>query len=1061
MKPIFKIGLIWAMIASFALGILPFIAPIEAQVGKDIIKKMRHPRFRPAGYGQQNMMEEELSTQVRKYEEREGISPRTKDKNPAWMTNPNAAKHLSSKNPKSNISSKNYAWMLSPKVFNNLSTAGKKAALYRNGMLDISNSISTISNPKPNLKPEAQLNTLGSNIRVNNPVSDTVLKTQSETSIAVRGNSVIASFNDISADRNTCGYSFSTDGGNTFAQRSISEPGDQFNLGDGVVAYGPNGELYYALLALKGTNFDSIVGITKSTDNGATFQGLGDASNSLNKPDNFHDKEWLAVDNSNSATRGNIYVSWTVFGLTDTFIAVSTSTNGGTSFSAPINISGNNTLVVQGSMPMVGPNGEVYVAFSSVVSDGGFFRSSVSLAKSTDGGKTFGVAKPIAPGNGFPFFSATGGDGVRCNGFPSLAVDKDGRIHVVYADFSAGATVDRSDIFYVNSTDGGNTFSRPVKVNDDATLTTQINPSVAVAGDGTVGIRWWDRRNDVANDSLTDVYMAFSKDNGASFGKNFRITDQNWVFSPSEGGDYHGDYDGLTADDKNFYLSWSDERSGDADVYFTQIATNRDPNAGDFNVSTTKTFDSAIAGSKVDYNLITTAINGSSDRLTLSVEPAITGVSYSFNKAGLNAGDTAILSASTSSSTPPGTYLITVTATSNSSVRRTNLRLTVYGQDRKASLPINISNTRGNSFTNAGIQMDAKNVLHIVYEDDTELASEAGTQVLYRQSLDGGKTYSQPTRLSTSNDFFNTNPNLVLDKLGNIYVVWAGDSQLLFSKSTDQGKTFSRPIAIGSDLGFVSIAAIAVDKNNNVMISFSGGQQIGQDFDSGLFVVRSSDAGASFSKPLSVFKETNNNILLTSAPYLAFNSKGNVFMVYNTATFSATSTKVEINMVMSKDGQKFKKAKVVSDSAIQTFQPHIAFDQNDAIYITFYESTRSSGGTRRDIQLVKSTNKGKTFTPKLNISRSGRATAPYTAIDSQGNPSIVWQELSGTTGRDVFFTSSSNKGQSFSNVVNLSGNPGSSILPSATFDSKNILFVGWIDDSSANPEIFVASTPKN
>lgn len=1076
----FRLGLILAIATSFILASLVFTSDVvDAQSqkqpinrreqikkeidtkgikkGKDIARELRYPRYRPASYSQQNIMEEELSRRTRIYEEKMGISPKNKDKRPAWQYSPTKFDKLSVANKKLALSKK-HAWMLKPHVFKNLSSGGKRAALLRN-------SLTSSSNTKEKFSPaytSQQLTNLGGNVAVNKPELDNILRTQSESSIAIRGNNVIVSFNDISENRNTCGYSFSTDGGNTFEQKSIPEPIDQINLGDGVVAYGPNGELYYALLALKGSNFNSLVGVTKSTDNGATFQGLGDASNTLNNEINFHDKEWIAVDNTNTATRGNIYASWTVFGETDTFIAVSTSTDGGQTFSSPINISGNDSFGVQGSMPMVGPNGEVYVAFSFIGIDfnSGNIVSSVSLVKSTDGGKTFSPAKSIANTNMFPFFSATGGDGVRCNGFPSISVDKEGRVHIAYADSSRNAREDRSDIFYIRSTDGGTTFSQPLKVNDDITGTTQINPSVAVAGDGTVAIRWWDRRNDTVNDSLTDVYMAFSKDNGASFGKNFRITDHNWVFSPSETSDYHGDYDGLVADDSNFYMSWSDERRGDQDVYFTQIATNRDVNAADFNLSTTKTFDNTIAGSKVDYSLSTSAINGNRERLSLRAEPAIAGLTYSFNSSSINAGDSAILSVSTANTVAAGTYFITVTATGSNSVRRTNLRLTVYSSNRRATSPINISNTRGNSFIASGIKMDSKNILHTVYEDDTDFAALGATQVFYRQSTDGGKTYSDPLTLSTTGDFFNTSPNLVVDTAGNIYVVWVGDIQILFTKSTDGGKTFSRPIAIGSESGFAFISAVAVDNKNNVMVSYAGFEFDNQSSRFGLFAARSSDGGTSFAQPVIVFEETNDKILLTSIPYLAFNSKGAVFIVYNTATFAPTSTRVEINLVSSKNGQKFKKAKVVSDSSLQSFQPHIAFSQNNAMYLSFYESVRVGGAIRRDVQLLTSTNNGKTFTPKLNISKSGSATAPYTAVDSQGNPTLVWQEISGTTGRDILLSSSNNRGQNFGTIINISGNSGSSLLPTATFDNKDMLFVGWNDDSSANSEIFISSTPK-
>ena len=52
---------------------------------------------------------------------------------------------------------------------------------------------------------------------------------------------------------------------------------------------------------------------------------------------------------------------------------------------------------------------------------------------------------------------------------------------------------------------GGNTFSRPLRLNDDNTTTAQFLPSITAAPDGTIAAKWWDRRNDLVNDSLTDV----------------------------------------------------------------------------------------------------------------------------------------------------------------------------------------------------------------------------------------------------------------------------------------------------------------------------------------------------------------------------------------------------------------------------------------------------------------------------------------------------------------------------------------------------------------------------
>ncbi|MCU0798520.1 MAG: Ig-like domain-containing protein [Candidatus Thermoplasmatota archaeon] len=76
-----------------------------------------------------------------------------------------------------------------------------------------------------------------------------------------------------------------------------------------------------------------------------------------------------------------------------------------------------------------------------------------------------------------------------------------------------------TDIMFTRSLDEGLTFSEPVVVNDDNNAADQMNPRMAVAGDGTVGIVWEDARNDDGTGSNLDVQMTMTKD-GTSFRPN-------------------------------------------------------------------------------------------------------------------------------------------------------------------------------------------------------------------------------------------------------------------------------------------------------------------------------------------------------------------------------------------------------------------------------------------------------------------------------------------------------------------------------------------------------------
>ncbi len=54
----------------------------------------------------------------------------------------------------------------------------------------------------------------------------------------------------------------------------------------------------------------------------------------------------------------------------------------------------------------------------------------------------------------------------------------------------------------------------------------QFNPNLSVGPDGRVDVVWWDFR-DGAGLYATDVYYAYSNDNGSTWSRNFRVTDQS------------------------------------------------------------------------------------------------------------------------------------------------------------------------------------------------------------------------------------------------------------------------------------------------------------------------------------------------------------------------------------------------------------------------------------------------------------------------------------------------------------------------------------------------------
>ncbi|OGF54576.1 MAG: hypothetical protein A2Z21_06760, partial [Candidatus Fraserbacteria bacterium RBG_16_55_9] len=150
---------------------------------------------------------------------------------------------------------------------------------------------------------------------------------------------------------------------------------------------------------------------------------------------------------------------------------------------------------------------------------------------------------------------------VRIGQSPSLAVNPaNGEVYAVYESNPTGP--DQADVYFIRSSDGGVTWSEPVKISDDRTPNDQFFPFIAVSPDGTIGVSFNDRRKDPANLKY-DKYLAISRDGGHTFEPNIRMSSASSPIPPVEtyGSCYMGDYDQIVADKNYFYAAWGDNRN--------------------------------------------------------------------------------------------------------------------------------------------------------------------------------------------------------------------------------------------------------------------------------------------------------------------------------------------------------------------------------------------------------------------------------------------------------------------------------------------------------------------
>jgi len=341
------------------------------------------------------------------------------------------------------------------------------------------------------------------------------------------------------SNMNNCYYS--NDGGLTWTRNGLSSTYGV--AGDPCIISDKNGDFYYLHLSSPqdGNWLDRIV-CQKSTDNGETwsngsFMGLEGSKD--------QDKQWATVDFSNNY----IYTTWTQFDAygspsssKKSNILFSRSEDNGETWSEAIQINelsgdcidSDNTT--EGAVPAVGPNGEVYVAWA--------YNNKIYFDRSLNKGVTWldnDIEVATQPGG----WDLTIPEINRCNGLPITCCDTSssshkGNIYINWTDQRNGT--DDTDVWLAKSTDGGNTWSSPKRVNDDTTHTHQFLTWMAI--DQTNGVLYfvfYDRR--AYDNETTDVYMAMSQDGGETF-TNFKISET--PFLPT-GNVLFGDYNNITA----------------------------------------------------------------------------------------------------------------------------------------------------------------------------------------------------------------------------------------------------------------------------------------------------------------------------------------------------------------------------------------------------------------------------------------------------------------------------------------------------------------------------------
>jgi hypothetical protein len=373
-------------------------------------------------------------------------------------------------------------------------------------------------------------------------------RTQNETAIDYDGDVVIAGWNSFTATGAAIGIARSTDRGESwgFALRGGFDV-----MSDPAIAAGGSGRWYSSFIARGGAaGSDLDIFVERSTDDGDTWQ----PPVAVTADTNFDDKSYVA------AREDEVLVGYADFGVSPAKIHAARSTNGGVSFDHDT-ILANASVGGNGASPVIAPDGTFYVFWRDS------FQQFLWMSRSTDSGATWTPDASIVAMHPLPASVPAGQGGYRLLNLPSAAAAPDGALVVVWNDQLLGD----ADILAIRSTNQGEDWSAPVRVNDDPSGSLQFFPWVAIDALGYVHVVWYDRRHD---DADLDVYYALSIDGGASFRANRRLTQSSFTpVLPTEGGAaaFIGDYNGISAGPAGVFPFYQDSRRGEQDVWVARL----------------------------------------------------------------------------------------------------------------------------------------------------------------------------------------------------------------------------------------------------------------------------------------------------------------------------------------------------------------------------------------------------------------------------------------------------------------------------------------------------------
>lgn len=362
-------------------------------------------------------------------------------------------------------------------------------------------------------------------------------------------------FNSVASNFRQAGWGYTTNGGGTWTFPGVLE--NNVFRSDPVLDTDASGNFFY--LSLLSTFFDTM---WRSLNGGMSWTNLAPATGG--------DKQWFTIDKTNSIGRGFQYQCWSTAGNNYGGRQFSRSTDGGVTWLNPINIPNSPAW----GTPDVDSNGTLFIGGVNLGTGQAWCVRS-SNAKDSAVTPTFDQSSSVNLGGNIGFFEPINPEGLSGQVF--LAVDRSGtstnnNVYLLASVVPTGAS-NGTDVMFVRSTNGGQTFSAPVRVNDDPVNRNKWHwfGTMAVAPNGRIDSVWFDTRN-AANNTDSQLFYSYSTDGGLTWAPNVAVSNSFNPFLGYPNQNKLGDYITMVSDNTGGDVAYAATFNGEQDVYYVRVA---------------------------------------------------------------------------------------------------------------------------------------------------------------------------------------------------------------------------------------------------------------------------------------------------------------------------------------------------------------------------------------------------------------------------------------------------------------------------------------------------------